>query len=157
MAAAIGCRGVVVHVGKAVGLPDALANMRANVVAAAAGATSECPLLIETPAGQGTETLTDRDEFLAFVASAQGGAQGGAPVVAICVDTCHVFACGHDPADFVARARATGLLRLVHFNDSAGAFGSRVDRHAEIGAGLIGADRMRELAVLSTGIDMVVE
>ena len=155
MAAAIGCRGVVVHVGKAVGLPDAMANMRANVVAAAAGATSECPLLIETPAGQGTETLTDRDEFLAFVVETTLGAPF--PTVAICVDTCHVFACGHDPADFVARARATGLLRLVHFNDSAGAFGSRVDRHAEIGAGLIGADRMRELAVLSTGIDMVIE
>ena len=161
VAAAIGCRGVVVHVGKAVGLPDAMANMRANVLAAAAGATAECPLLIETPAGQGTETLTDRDEFLAFVASVSLGApvgnQVGAPVVAICVDTCHVFACGHDPADFVARARATNLLRLVHFNDSAGACGSRVDRHAAIGAGLIGADRMRELAVLSTGIDMIVE
>jgi deoxyribonuclease-4 len=161
VAAAIGCRGVVVHVGKAVGLPDAMANMRANVLAAAAGATGECPLLIETPAGQGTETLTDRDEFLAFVASVSLGApvgnQVGAPVVAICVDTCHVFACGHDPADFVARARATNLLRLVHFNDSAGACGSRVDRHAAIGAGLIGADRMRELAVLSTGIDMIVE
>lgn len=155
VAAAIGCRGVVVHVGKAVGLPDAIANMRANVIAAAAGATGECPLLIETPAGQGTETLTDRDEFLTFVAEASLGAPF--PTVAICVDTCHVFACGHDPADFIARARATGLLRLVHFNDSAGACGSRVDRHAEIGAGLIGADRMRELAVLSTGIDMVVE
>ena len=189
MAVAIGCRGVVVHVGKSVELAagEAIANMRANVAIAAQFATAECPLLIETPAGQGTETLTGLEEFIEFVSAAATLDSGisaaatldsgisaaatldadqaeapaaafGAARIGICVDTCHVFACGHDPVEFVRRASATGLLRLVHFNDSAGDCGSCVDRHASPGTGLIGGARLREVALFCDGrYDMVVE
>ena len=69
LAVAIGCRGVVVHVGKSLGRPvaEALAEMRANLLVAAAAATADCPLLLETPAGQGTELLTGADDFIDFV------------------------------------------------------------------------------------------
>ena len=186
-AAAIGARGVVVHVGKSVGLANAAANMRASFAAAAAEATAQCPLLLETPAGQGTETLTGPDEFFGFVAdanavsasvsasasvsvSASVSASASASVsssasssasssVGICVDTCHVFACGHDPVEYVKKAVATGLLRLVHFNDSQGACGSCVDRHASAGTGRIGAGPLREVAHVcrDAAIDMLVE
>jgi deoxyribonuclease-4 len=164
LAVAIGCRGVVVHVGKSLGRPvaEALAEMRANLLVAAAAATADCPLLLETPAGQGTELLTGADDFIDFVracapaaarvpaASAQSGAQLGAQLgagtLAICVDTCHVFAAGHDPVAYMGRALASGLLRLVHFNDSATALGSRVDRHAAPGQGHIGAAALAEVA-----------
>ena len=153
-AAAIGARGVVVHVGKSVGLADAAANMRASFAAAAAEATAQCPLLLETPAGQGTETLTDPDEFFGFVAAANASSPVG-----ICVDTCHVFACGHDPVEYVKKAIGTGLLRLVHFNDSQGACGSCVDRHASAGTGRIGAGPLREVAHVcrDAAVDMLVE
>jgi endonuclease IV len=75
------------------------------------------------------------------------------------VDTCHVFACGHDPLDYVIQAYHTGLLRLVHFNDSETACGACVDRHAYIGTGHIGPNKMKEIAEFcaSVRVDMVVE
>ena len=134
-------------------MEQALENMRLTILDALEFATPECPLLLETPAGQGTETLKDRTEFLDFVVSF------GDPRLALCVDTCHVFTCGHDPLDYVIQAHHTGLLRLVHFNDSETACGACVDRHAYIGTGHIGPDKMKEIAEFcaSVKVDMVVE
>lgn len=67
----------------------------------------------------------------------------------VCIDTCHTFAAGYD---FRARDGYDSLLRTVdetvglgrirafHLNDSAGALGSRVDRHEDIGNGKLGTD-----------------
>jgi deoxyribonuclease-4 len=64
----------------------------------------------------------------------------------VCLDTCHVFAAGHDltapggpDALIHALGDAAGRVRLVHANDSAAACGSHRDRHANIGGGQIGA------------------
>jgi deoxyribonuclease-4 len=67
--------------------------------------------------------------------------------VGFCVDTCHVTAAGYDMST-PERAAAVleqfddicGLkhLRVFHLNDSMGAVGSRVDRHAHIGHGTCG-------------------
>ena len=156
---AIGARGVVVHVGKSLSAPaaEAAASMRVNIAIAAAAATAECPLLLETPAGQGTETLTGIEEFFATVSSLGADLAGG--TFGICVDTCHVYAAGHDPVEYVRRAIDSGLLRLVHFNDSATICGSCVDRHAFIGRGHIGAAVLHEVAeeCRAAHIDMVVE
>ena len=152
---ALGCKGVVVHVGKSTKqeIKTAMKSMRLAITDALQFATPECPLLLETPAGQGTETLTIQDEFLRFVMSF------GDPRLAICVDTCHVFTNGHDPFEYVKAAYQTGLLRLIHFNDSATTCGSCVDRHAYIGTGYIGPEKMEQLGAFGSacGIDMVVE
>jgi deoxyribonuclease IV len=155
---AFGGKGVVVHVGKAVKLQkgEALEQMRAAISHVLPHATPECPLLLETPAGQGTELLTDMKEFLDFVESFQSTS------LRVCVDTCHVFASGHDPKVYLEAALArSGLLKLVHYNDSLGACGSCVDRHAHIasGEGLIGFPKMSEIAELcsSHNIPMVIE
>lgn len=157
VARAAGCRGVVVHVGKSTtqALPVALEAMRVALRTAMAAASAECPILLETPAGQGTETLKGMDEFLSFVRSFADER------LRVCLDTCHVFACGHRPLEYLERAVAAepGLLKLVHYNDSAAACGSCVDRHAFMGTGHIGMDGMRAIAEFcgGRGVPMVIE
>jgi deoxyribonuclease-4 len=154
---AMGLKGVVVHVGKSVkmDLPKALENMRSNLEKAMEVATPECPILLETPAGQGTETLTVYDDFLAFVTSFNS------IKLRVCIDTCHVFASGQNPLDYIKKMMAAdpNLVRLVHFNDSATPCGSCADRHAFIGTGKIGFAAMKEIADFckSKGIPMLVE
>lgn len=72
----------------------------------------------------------------------------------MCLDTCHVFAAGYalgTAAEYAATFQrfddAIGLsrLKLVHLNDSAKLFGSRVDRHAAIGLSEIGDAAFRRL------------
>jgi deoxyribonuclease-4 len=106
-------------------------------------ATAECPVLLETPSGQGTETLVGQDEFIAFFQ------QFDDPRLRICVDTCHVFAAGIDPLTYIKAVEQVNphLLQLIHLNDSKAPCGSCVDRHEAIGQGHIGMEKMREIIV----------
>lgn len=155
--AAAGARGVVVHVGKSTkqDLGMAMAIMRTNTVAALAAATPECPLLLETPAGQGTEVLRTWEEFAAFVADIND------PRLRICIDTCHVFACGHDPLAYLQRFLTAhpALTKLIHYNDSATPCGSCLDRHALVGQGEIGIEKMSAIAAAASAaaLPMVIE
>lgn len=156
-ASTIGCKGVVVHVGKSVGREAglALSNMRVNLLMALEHATAACPILLETPAGQGTEMLTNYAEFVDFVRTFESDK------IAICVDTCHVFAAGCDPLTYIADLLVSdpALLKLVHFNDSLTCCGSCVDRHAFIGTGEIGMEKMAAIAMRcsESHIPMLVE
>lgn len=148
---ACGAKGVVVHVGKYVKKDpkEALKQMKASVEAVLKAATPECPLLIETPAGQGTELLTDRDEFLDFVDSFKD------PRLGACIDTCHVFACGHDPLAYIEQAlKRKTPVKLIHFNDSLEECGSCKDRHAFVGTGHIGMEKMQQIAALCSAQNM---
>jgi deoxyribonuclease-4 len=72
----------------------------------------------------------------------------------VCLDTCHLFAAGHDIAtergyeqvmeDF---DRAVGLEKVTcfHLNDCKKPLGCRVDRHEEIGKGTLGLTPFRML------------
>ncbi len=105
--------------------------------------------VIETTAGQGT-TLGHRFEEIASIIEQVDDKDR----VAVCLDTCHIFAAGYDirtekgyeetMEEFDA---LIGLDRLVlfHLNDSKAAFGSRVDRHEHIGKGQIGETGFRML------------
>lgn len=106
-------------------------------------------ILLETTSGQGA-CLGGRFEHLAEIIEINDGN----PRLAVCFDTCHVFAAGYDirkPASLqrVLKAfdRIVGLdrLALFHLNDSKGDFGSKVDRHEHIGKGRIGIDAFRTL------------
>ena len=105
--------------------------------------------LLETTAGQGTN-LGWRFEHLGYIRSA-----GRCPErLAICLDTCHMFAAGYP---MVARKdylhtmreldRLVGLqhVRAIHLNDSMKPCGSRVDRHDHIGRGQMGLEPFRHL------------
>jgi len=74
--------------------------------------------------------------------------------VAVCLDTCHLFAAGYDISTetgyqntFDEFDEIIGLGRLVvlHMNDSKREVGSRVDRHEHIGRGRIGNTAFRLL------------
>ena len=74
--------------------------------------------------------------------------------IGFCFDTCHVTAAGYDMST-PAKAEAVveqwestcGIanLKAFHFNDSAGALGSRLDRHAHIGQGCCGTACFRTI------------
>ncbi|HYG67051.1 MAG TPA: deoxyribonuclease IV [Anaeromyxobacteraceae bacterium] len=108
-------------------------------------------LLVETTAGQGT-SLGWRFEHVAAIREGVPG-----PLrrrVAVCLDTCHVFAAGYDllTRDGYERTVAEldsviGLahVRAFHLNDSVKGLGCRVDRHAHIGEGAMGLSPFRLL------------
>lgn len=99
-------------------------------------------LLMETTAGQGS-SLNSRFEEIATLLDLCGNVSN----LAVCLDTCHVFAAGYDLTSpegytqvFDEFERLVGVhrIKVVHVNDSLKALGSRVDRHAHLGDGLIG-------------------
>ncbi len=109
---------------------------------------NEVRILLETTAGQGTN-LGWRFEHLAEIVA--GFPKGN---LAVCFDSCHVFAAGYDLRDRDAVKatlaefdRQIGLdkLALFHLNDSKKGCGSRVDRHQLIGQGEIGKSGFRAL------------
>lgn len=101
-------------------------------------------IALETTAGQGSN-LGYRFEHLAEII----GQVKQQKRMAVCLDTCHVFAAGYDirtaegyknvMAEF---DRIIGLphLAAIHFNDSKKGLGSRVDRHEHIGKGELGKE-----------------
>lgn len=154
-----GLRGGVVHVGKSNRYPPevALDHMRRHILDALPYASPEAPLLLETPAGAGSELLACFDDFLAFVDSIDD------PRLGICVDTCHVFSAGEAPDEYLARIasqeRWLRRLKLIHFNDSKADCGDCVDRHAPIGGGKIAQQAFLNIVALASvhQIPMVVE
>jgi deoxyribonuclease-4 len=73
--------------------------------------------------------------------------------VGFCIDTCHGHAAGYDLSSRAGATRALDVLdatcglrhvRVLHLNDSKGAAGSHLDRHAHIGQGTIGARPSRK-------------
>lgn len=139
----MGGKGVVVHVGKQlkIGKAEAHNNMKRNIISILPYATPSCPLLLETPAGQGTEMLTDVEEMISFVREIryelEQADELNVECFGMCLDTCHVFASGYDPVWYLRRVELDfpGLIRLIHLNDSKTPCGSRVDRHFPIGGG----------------------
>ena len=118
---------------------------------------------LETTAGQGTY-LGGRFEQLARII---GGVKEPERL-AVCLDTCHVFAAGYDirtPETYAETMRLfdeiIGLkwLQVIHANDSQKAFGSHADRHAHIGEGEIGLEAFRCLVndPQMSGLPIIVE
>ena len=118
---------------------------------------------LETTAGQGTY-LGGRFEQLARII---GGVKEPERL-AVCLDTCHVFAAGYDirtPETYAETMRLfqeiIGLewLQVIHANDSLKAFGSHADRHAHIGEGEIGLEAFRLLVndPRMAGLPVIVE
>jgi len=104
---------------------------------------------LETTAGQGS-SLGYRFEHLQSILELVARPRR----LGVCVDTCHIFAAGYS-LDRPERYDETikqldgtiGIdrLRVWHLNDSSHECGSRVDRHAGIGAGKMGLEPFRHL------------
>ena len=104
-------------------------------------------LLLENTAGQGT-CVGHRFEHLRDLLAAID-LPGR---VAVCLDTQHLHAAGYpisSPAEWEAsmalfeRVVGPGMVRAWHVNDSLRPLGSRVDRHAHLGRGLVGVGAFR--------------
>ena len=105
--------------------------------------------VLETTAGQGTAIGYRFEQLRAIIDLVDQSDR-----MAVCVDTCHVFAAGYNIATeegyqttFEEFNAIVGLDRLVafHVNDSKRELGSRVDRHEHIGKGKIGKAGFRIL------------
>jgi deoxyribonuclease-4 len=98
--------------------------------------------VVETSAGQGTAVGYKFEQLEKIINGVDKPDR-----MAVCVDTCHIFAAGYDirteekyEATFEEFDNIIGLQRLVafHYNDSKKEFGSHRDRHEHIGKGMIG-------------------
>lgn len=143
--ARLGLDGYVIHPGAHTGAGEAAGLRRvADALLALLEATAEggVRILLETTSGAGSH-LGYRLEHLAWLIDHAGAGQR----LGVCVDTAHLYGAGYDLADgegyrsfWIEFETLIGLRRLgaIHLNDSQKERGSRGDRHAHIGEGLIG-------------------
>lgn len=171
--AEIGARGVVVHAGSAVGWTGDQAREQAlrqigelTLPLLDKLGEDDPDLLFEPMAGQGQMLCARTGDVATYLAAVEHHPKAG-----LCLDTCHLFAAGHDLAApggtaamlselAAAAGPAAGTaarVRLVHANDSLLGCGSRRDRHEAIGAGQIGSGAFRELLAALPGVPFVVE
>ena len=149
----IGARGVVIHTGSAVEaghVGQAWKQIHDGMMPILEALGEEDPpLLLEPTAGQG-QSLVKRLEDLANYFDALENH----PKVGVCLDTCHVFAAGHDISqkggmsetlDLLVSVVGIGRLQLIHANDSMDVCGALKDRHQNLGEGHIGIDPFKEL------------
>lgn len=145
----IGARGVVVHTGSAVGADrdTGLRHVRDGLRPLLDSLPDGGPdLLLEPMAGQGQQLCRRVEDLGPYLDGLDWH-----PRAAVCLDTCHLFAAGHDLAAPGGVAAAMGALdprarlALVHANDSMDPCGSCRDRHQHIGAGLIGTQPFADL------------
>ena len=134
----LGARGLVVHCGSntTVKLPDLVAQdfMFRNFQKLAKSASLGCPLLIENSAGEGRDVSCAPKDLISLYNRFSVEEK---KKVGLCLDTQHAFSAGYDPFDYLKEiTRALpGVVRLVHFNDSAVERGARHDLHAPTAGG----------------------
>lgn len=100
--------------------------------------------VIENTAGQGTN-LGHIFEQIAFIIDRVEDKSR----VGVCIDTCHAFTSGYDVKsekgfketfEKFGSVIGFGYLKGMHLNDSKKEFGTKVDRHENIGIGFLGED-----------------
>ncbi|MDX3852892.1 deoxyribonuclease IV [Streptomyces sp. AK02-01A] len=163
----IGALGVVVHTGSATGgrtREVALAQVRERMLPLLDELTDDDPfLLLESTAGQGFSLCSRTWDFGPYFEALDSH-----PKLGICLDTCHVFAAGHDLSgphgmrqtlDLLVDTVGEGRLKLIHANDSKDVAGAHKDRHENIGMGHIGEEPFRELFShpATEGVPLVIE
>jgi len=99
-------------------------------------------IALETTAGQGTALGYRLEQIAQIIKSTEDASR-----LAFCLDTCHSFAAGYELRTEAGYERLfneieeiTGMekLKVIHLNDSKADCGSRIDRHENIGRGMIG-------------------
>jgi deoxyribonuclease-4 len=165
--ARLGCQGVVVHAGSAVGedrYEDALRQLHERLLPVLEAAPDDGPrLLVEPTAGGGRSLAATVEDLGPYFAALEHH-----PLLGVCFDTCHAWAAGHElttpggtaaTLDALEATVGPGRLGLVHANDSLDECGSKRDRHTTIGAGSIGTAPFAELLAHPSmaGVPVVVE
>ncbi|MCX5148180.1 deoxyribonuclease IV [Streptomyces sp. NBC_00320] len=164
----IGALGVVVHTGSATGgrpREAAYAQVREHMLPLLDELVHDDDpfLLLESTAGQGSSLCSRTWDFGPYFEALEHH-----PKLGICLDTCHIFAAGHDLAepggakqtlDLLVDTVGQGRLKLIHANDSKEGVGAHKDRHANIGQGHIGRDAFAELFThpATEGVPLIIE
>ncbi len=149
----IGALGVVIHTGSAVDeshIENAWKQIHDGMMPVLEKLTDEDPwLLLEPTAGQGQSLVKKLNDLTKYF-----DAMEWHPKVGVCLDTCHVFAAGHDihkkggmteTLDLLVELVGIERIQLIHANDSMDVCGALKDRHQNIGQGEIGAKPFEEL------------
>jgi len=147
---------------KQVSVEECLTNIAGSLNTAISNSKS-CIMVIETTAGQGSNLGWRFEEIASIIEQVEDKDR-----IAVCIDTCHIFAAGYDmrTAEGYAQVmdefdRIIGLkyLKAFHINDAKSEFESRVDRHNSLGEGNIGWDTFRFIMedFRLDGIPMVLE
>lgn len=149
----IGALGVVIHTGSAVDeghVAQAWKQIHDGVMPILEKLEDADPwLLLEPTAGQGQSLVRKLDDLTKYL-----DAMEWHPKVGICLDTCHVFAAGHDikkkggmkeTIDLLVSVVSKERIQLIHANDSMDVLGSLKDRHENLGKGEIGIKPFEEL------------
>ena len=130
----ISSAGVIVHVGKHTTQSQeyGLENMRIAIeyiIDELHKNEVNAKIILETPAGQGTELLTNLNDFVDFYNSFSNPQK---KYLGICLDTAHIWAAGYELSEaykIICNKNASDLI-AIHLNNSKVAQGSNVDRHA---------------------------
>jgi deoxyribonuclease IV len=143
----IGGQGVVFHVGSMKDEPDYEIGLQrcADEVRAIANEAPPAMLLMEVSAGAGKIVGARFEELVTIYERA------GAPsCVGFALDTQHMWASGYnwqegvDPIiESLSQVASLDLIKVIHLNDSKSACKSLVDRHDNLGEGLIGRDSLK--------------
>jgi deoxyribonuclease-4 len=149
----IGALGVVIHTGSAVDeghVANAWKQIHEGMMPILNALPEDGPsLLLEPTAGQGQSLVKKLDDLENYLKALEYH-----PKVGICLDTCHVFAAGHDIAkkggmtetlDLLVQIAGAERFQLVHANDSMDVCGALKDRHQNLGDGYIGLDAFKEM------------
>ena len=149
----IGAKGVVVHTGSAVDeshVVNAWKQIHEGVMPILNNLKDDDPwLLLEPTAGQGQSLVKKLDDLTKYFKALEWH-----PKVGVCLDTCHVFAAGHDikkpggmkeTLDLLVEIVGLERIQLIHANDSMDICGNLKDRHQNLGKGEIGIEPFAEL------------
>jgi deoxyribonuclease-4 len=100
--------------------------------------------VIENTAGQGSNLGYTFEQIRYIIDRVEDRSRIG-----VCIDTCHAFAAGYDiksrkgfeeTFDHFDRVIGFDLLKGMHLNDSKKGLGLRVDRHEQLGKGMLGLE-----------------
>lgn len=151
--AEIGAKGVVIHTGSAVDenhVAKAWRQIAKGVTPILKKLKPDDPwLLLEPTAGQGQSLVRKLEDLNNYFESLEWH-----PKVGVCLDTCHVYAAGHDiktkggmkkTIDLLVEIVGVERIQLIHANDSMDVLGSLKDRHQNLGEGEIGKQPFAEL------------
>jgi deoxyribonuclease-4 len=121
---------------------------------------SPVKILLENTAGQGNVLGKNFAQLGKIIKNMKDSRLG------ICFDTCHAFSAGYDIREkpgiektFDEMDQETRLENLlaIHFNDSKGELGKRLDRHAHIGQGNLGTFPFQWIIENFPGVPKVLE
>lgn len=121
----------------------------ANSINMALDKTKGITAVIENTAGQGSNLGYSFGQLKFIIDNIADKSRAG-----ICIDTCHIFSAGYDirsgesfKKTFKEFDSVVGFsyLKGIHLNDTRKGLGSKVDRHENIGLGMLGEEPFRIL------------